>query len=187
MRTDSKLPRKSDVSTSTAASGSASRSAAIVRANCSAPPSSRSSRVTHVTTTCFNPIFFAASATERGSSADGGAYGRPVVTLQKPQERVQTSPRIMKVAVPREKHSLRFGQASDSQTECSDFSRSSDLISCRSRRLTFFSRIQSGRRADIEDIVAKQNRRPFRAAVDLRLVQCAGSVTAERLLQRAGD
>src|SRR5436309_15537155 len=99
----------------------------------------------------------AASATCCGSCGSGAAYGRPVVTLQKPQERVQTSPRIMKVAVPREKHSLRFGQASDSHTECSDFSRNSDLISCRSRRLTFFSRIQSGRRADIDVIVTKQN------------------------------
>src|SRR5205823_12242671 len=88
----------------------------------------------------------AVSATARGSSSDGGAYGRPVVTLQKPHERVQTSPRIMNVAVPREKHSVRFGQASDSQTECSERSRRSDFTSCRERRLSFFSRIQSGRR-----------------------------------------
>jgi len=73
--------------------------------------------VTQVTTTCRNPIFFAASATERGSPGDGAMYGRPVVTLQKPQERVQTSPRIMNVAVPRKKHSPRFGHASDSHTE----------------------------------------------------------------------
>jgi hypothetical protein len=97
-----------------------------------------------VTTTCCRFIRFAASATARGSSGDGAAYGRPVVTLQNPHERVQTSPRIMNVAVPREKHSVRFGQASDSQTEWSDFSRSSVLISRRLSRFSFFSRIQGG-------------------------------------------
>src|SRR4051812_21857971 len=81
----------------------------------------------------------------------------------------------MNVAVPREKHSLRFGHASDSHTECSDFSRSSDLISCRSRRLTFFSRIQSGRRPDIEDMLTKQNRRPETGGGELRAVQMARS------------
>src|SRR5438309_8071517 len=97
------------------------------------------------------------------------------------------SPRIMNVAVPREKHSLRLGHASDSHTECSDFSRNSDLISCRSRRLTFFSRIQSGRRPDIEDMLTKQNRRPFgRRLVFASRAMCR-LVAAERLLQRAGD
>jgi hypothetical protein len=37
--------------------------------------------------------------------------GFPVFTLQKPQRRVQVSPRIMKVAVPRSQHSPMFGQA----------------------------------------------------------------------------
>src|ERR1051325_3483116 len=132
----------------------------MVSAKCSAPPSSRSSRVTDVTTMCRNPIRFAVSATARGSSGDGGAYGRPVVTLQKPQERVQTSPRIMKVAVPRAKHSVRFGQASDSQTECSDFSRSSDLTSCSCCRFRRFSRIHSGRRGEVIDAKVPQTKRP---------------------------
>jgi hypothetical protein len=102
--------------------------------------------VTQVTTTWLSPSLRAASATARGSSGDGGAYGRPVVTLQNPQERVQTSPRIMNVAVPREKHSVRFGQASDSQTECSSRSRSMVFMSRSEARLSFFSRIQSGSR-----------------------------------------
>ncbi len=42
----------------------------------------------------------------------------PVCTLQKPQRRVQTSPRIMKVAVPRSQHSPTFGQLASSQTVC---------------------------------------------------------------------
>ena len=76
---------------------------------------------------------------------EGGVYGRPVVTLQKPQERVQTSPRIMNVAVPREKHSVRWG-SQRLQTECSSRSRSMVFISRSDERLSFFSRIQSGRR-----------------------------------------
>src|SRR4029079_3355940 len=105
------------------------------------------------TTTCLRFICAAASATPRGSSTDGGAYGRPVVTLQNPHERVQMSPRIMNVAVPREKHSVRLGHASDSQTECSDFDRRSDLMSCSSCRFRSFSRIPSGNRALIDLIV----------------------------------
>ena len=51
---------------------------------------------------------------------------RPAVVIaQKPHERVQTSPRIMKVAVPRSKHSPMFGQRASSQTVCSRCSRSS--------------------------------------------------------------
>ena len=48
---------------------------------------------------------------------------RPTCTLQKPQRRVQTSPRIMKVAVPRSQHSPMFGQLASSQTVCRDFER----------------------------------------------------------------
>ena len=66
-------------------------------------------------------------ATRAGSS---GSFqvGLPVVTLQKPQRRVQVSPRIMNVAVPRSQHSPTFGQAASWQTVC----RFSSLISCES-------------------------------------------------------
>ena len=64
-----------------------------------APPSGRSSRATMVTTTCFRPMSLVASATRRGSS-QSVIGGRPVSMAQKPQFRVHTLPRIMKVAVP---------------------------------------------------------------------------------------
>jgi len=44
------------------------------------------------------------------------SVGRPEVTAQKRQARVQTAPRIMKVAVPRSQHSPMFGQFASSQT-----------------------------------------------------------------------
>jgi hypothetical protein len=50
-----------------------------------------------------------------GSSASGG-FGVPCVTLQYPHDRVQVSPRIMKVAVPWFQHSPMFGQLASSQT-----------------------------------------------------------------------
>ena len=54
-------------------------------------------------------------ATRAGSS---GSFhvGFPVLTLQKPQRRVQVSPRIMNVAVPRCQHSPMFGHAASWQT-----------------------------------------------------------------------
>ena len=69
------------------------------RRRCAAPPSGRSSRATLVTTTCSRRIAATASATRRGSSSSN-QVGRPVLTAQKPQARVQVSPRIMIVAVP---------------------------------------------------------------------------------------
>ena len=56
-------------------------------------------------------------ATRSGSS---GSFhvGLPVLTLQKPQRRVQVSPRIMNVAVPRSQQSPMFGQAASWQTVC---------------------------------------------------------------------
>src|SRR6476620_10124243 len=57
-----------------------------------------------------------------GSAASGG-FGRPWATSQKEQRRVQTSPRIMKVAVPWPKHSWMFGQLASSQTVTKRFSR----------------------------------------------------------------
>ena len=70
-----------------------------------------------MTTAWRRPIFFTWVATRSGSS---GSFqvGTPVCTLQNPQRRVQTSPRIMKVAVPRSQHSPTFGQLASSQTVC---------------------------------------------------------------------
>ncbi len=56
-----------------------------------------------------------ASVTRRGSSSSNHD-GRPVLTEQKPQARVQVSPSSMKVAVPRLQHSPRLGQRASSQT-----------------------------------------------------------------------
>src|SRR5574343_1221227 len=58
------------------------------------------------------------------------------------------SPRIMKVAVPRPKHSPMLGQAASSQTVCSFFSRNIDLISPkRPALLPALTRIHSGLRS----------------------------------------
>ena len=63
------------------------------------------------------PIRATWRATRAGSS---GSFqvGLPVLTWQKPQRRVQVSPRIMKVAVPRSQQSPMFGQAASWQTVC---------------------------------------------------------------------
>ncbi len=52
----------------------------------------------------------------RIGSAGSTVPGQPVFTLQYEQARVQVSPRIMNVAVPRSQHSPMFGQAASSQT-----------------------------------------------------------------------
>ena len=65
-------------------------------------------------------------ATERATrSGSSGSFqvGLPVLTLQNPQRRVQVSPRIMNVAVPRSQHSPTFGQAASWQTVCRPSSR----------------------------------------------------------------
>ena len=76
-----------------------------------------------------SPIFATERATRAGSS---GSFqvGLPVCTLQKPQRRVQVSPRIMNVAVPRSQHSPTFGQAASWQTVCRF---SCSIIAVRSR------------------------------------------------------
>ena len=51
-------------------------------------------------------------------SAQSTSSGRPVLTPQKPQDRVQTFPRIMKVAVPSPQHSPIFGQLPEVQMVC---------------------------------------------------------------------
>ncbi len=58
-------------------------------------------------------------ATERATRAgSSGSFqvGRPVLTLQNPHRRVQVSPRIMNVAVPRSQHSPTLGHAASWQT-----------------------------------------------------------------------
>ena len=69
-----------------------------------------------------------ASATRRGSSSSN-QVGRPVLTSQKPQARVQVSPRIMIVAVRWSQHSPMFGQWASSQTVLRFRPRSSRLRS----------------------------------------------------------
>ena len=107
------------MSTSTVASGVAARTAAMAAANCAAPPSGRSSRVTLVMTTCRRPSRRAASrdparlvlveGADAGgarpcpaaspASPAGAAFPSPS-TAQKRHARVHTSPRIRNVAVP---------------------------------------------------------------------------------------
>src|SRR6056297_2428062 len=74
-----------------------------------APPSAKSSLSTEVITQCLSSINFTDSAIHSGSISSGGR-GFPVFTPQNLQLRVQMSPRIMKVAVPRFQHSPIFGQ-----------------------------------------------------------------------------
>ncbi len=83
--------------------------ARTVWAQISAPPSARSSRSTDVITACFTPISLTDWATRPGSKASTSC-GLPVITLQKPQLRVQMFPKIMKVAVPSPQHSPMLGQ-----------------------------------------------------------------------------
>ena len=123
----SQLPMKSGISTSMLVPGERRRIQRIVAAKIAAPPSGRSSRLTDVMTACVRRICATALATRIGSSASGAASGRPVFTAQKPQARVQVSPRIMKVAVPASQHSPMFGQRASSQTVCRRSSRISDL------------------------------------------------------------
>ena len=57
---------------------------------------------------------FTLSATRSGSFKST-AFGRPVLTAQKPQDLVQIFPKIIKVAVPSPQHSPMFGQLPLSQ------------------------------------------------------------------------
>src|SRR3990170_8139914 len=110
------LPEKNGVSTSIKMFCMLSLKALIVKTNCAAPPSLRSSLVTEVITTCFSFSSFAAMAMDNGSSRDGGAGLRFFPTLQKPQFLVHTSPSIRNVAVGFEKHSPIFGHRALSHT-----------------------------------------------------------------------
>ncbi|MCY1455418.1 hypothetical protein D9M71_725510 [compost metagenome] len=82
-----------------------------------------------------------------GSLASSG-LGRPWPTSQNGQRRVQMSPMIMKVAVPPEKHSPRFGQDASSQTLCSLCLRNSCLMRSTSGEIGMRTRIQSGLRGN---------------------------------------
>ena len=74
----------------------------------------KSSRSTLVNTACLIPIIFIERATFSGSSQSTDS-GLPVFTPQKPHDRVQIFPKIMKVAVPSPQHSPIFGQLPDVQ------------------------------------------------------------------------
>ena len=115
-RSESMLPLKSGVSTSMVVPGDCRRISRMVSAKISAPKSGRSSRSTEVTTAWARPIWATAAATRRGSSASMSPPRLPLVTAQKAQARVQTSPRIMKVAVPWPQHSAMLGQRASSHT-----------------------------------------------------------------------
>ena len=75
--------------------------------------------MTDVMTTCSRPSLATASLTRRGSSSSN-QVGLPVLIAQKPQARVQVSPRIMIVAVRSSQHSPRFGQSASRQTVLSE-------------------------------------------------------------------
>src|SRR5688572_29533725 len=139
------LPRKSGVRVSILVFGLCSRIARMQSTKCCAPPSRRSSRSTLVTTTYFRPMSATVVARLKGSPASGG-FGRPWATSQNEQRRVQTSPRIMKVAVPCPKHSWMFGQLASSQTVISRFSRSLLLSTATALLLGRRTRIQDGLR-----------------------------------------
>ena len=112
---------------------------------CCAPPSRKSSRSTLVITTYCN--FIAAMVLARFSgSCTSGACGLPCATSQNGQRRVHTSPKIMKVAVPCEKHSPIFGQDASSHTVCNLCSRRICLISKKRGLFGDLARIQLGLR-----------------------------------------
>src|SRR5690348_11050355 len=136
---------KSGVSTSIVVEGADLCSASITAAKCAAPPSSRSSRSTEVTTTWPRPSLPTASAMLAGSCGLR-APGLPVATLQKAQARVQVSPMIMKVACLCFQHSPMFGQAASSHTVARPYWRISRLVSAYSGELGARTLIQSGLR-----------------------------------------
>ncbi len=122
MRSASSEPLKSGIRSSTEVSGRRRRISSTHAAKLSAPPFGRSSRSTLVITTCCSSMAATASARRRGSSGSYGA-GVPWATAQYAQFRVQTSPRIMNVAVRWSQHSPMLGQCASSQTVLSLSSR----------------------------------------------------------------
>ena len=98
-------------------------------------------------TTCLRFIRAMDSATRAGSPRSS-SLGRPERTAQKVQERVQTLPRIITVALPRDQHSPMLGHCADWQTVCSLCSSTFFLVSRKSGPLGSLARSQSGLRAD---------------------------------------
>jgi hypothetical protein len=82
----------------------------------------------------------------RCSGSSGSGAGRPWATSQKGQRRVQTSPRIMKVAVPWLKHSPRLGHWASSQTVARRASRNRRLMRVTPGPMGARARIQLGLR-----------------------------------------
>src|SRR6201991_3441455 len=150
------LPRKSGVRISMRMFGLAWRTARMHEAKCSAPPSRRSSRSTEVITTYFRRMSAMVWARRAGSIGSGGC-GRPWATSQNEQRRVQTSPRIMKVAVPLEKHSWMFGHEASSHTVTSEFSRRRAFSCCTALPWGRRTRIQPGLR-NVGTVVSKPAR-----------------------------
>ena len=115
------------------------------RTNWAAPPSSRSSRSTEVTTTCLSPMAATLSARFSGSRAST-APGLPVLTLQKAQARVQISPRIITVTWPRDQHSPMLGHAASSHTVTRPWARMSLRVSPYPADVGALTRIHGGLR-----------------------------------------
>src|SRR5690554_7426651 len=90
------------------------RTALTVSAQMIDPPSFKSSRSTLVST-CALPIFNLIERATFSGSSHSTVSGRPVFTPQKPHERVQILPKIIKVAVPSPQHSPIFGQLPEVQ------------------------------------------------------------------------
>ena len=111
------LPLKSGINVSIVVLGFCLLISFIVSTQILAPPSGKSSRSTDVITACLTFMRLIDFATFLGSSVST-ASGLPVITLQKPQERVQIFPKIIKVAVPAPQHSPMFGQLPLSQIVC---------------------------------------------------------------------
>src|SRR5262245_42468103 len=145
MSSASQLPWKSGINTSIVTSGRRARVSAMQAANCVAPWSGRSARVTDVITVWARPSWTTASASRAGSSGSGGPAS-PCGTAQNVHFRVQTSPRIMNVAVPRPQHSPMFGQRALSHTvwrpESTGFMR--EIVSALLRRTLSHSGRRSG-------------------------------------------
>ena len=142
----SQSPLKSGIKDSMVTLAIVARSAVWVAAKMGAPPSFLSSRLMEVSTTCFNFILAAASATRLGSSQSKSAGGLPVLTAQNAHERVQTSPSNINVAVPAPQHSPIFGHLASEHTV---FNLCSLIVSRTSLNFSpdgSFTRNQSGRR-----------------------------------------
>ncbi len=125
--------------------GAAPLMARIVAAKCAAPPSTRSSRSTDVTTTWESASSAMARPTRAGSKGSS-APGRPVRTLQKAQALVQVSPRIITVACRLPQHSPIFGQAASSHTVLRRCLRKVARVSSKACGPGALTRIQSGLR-----------------------------------------